>query len=430
MTRGAPATPPAPARAAGTPRTGRVLRNRVFLAVCVGATGLSVLILAVLIAAVFIQGWKYLDADFLTNFPSRRPADAGLKAALWGSVWICAVCAVVAIPIGVGTAILLEEFKPRGRILRRLHGFVQLNISNLAGVPSIVYGILGLTVFVRMFGLMGSPNLALYDEMLRIRTESGEVIQADLAEETDTTLAVQSPLRGRLEFAKSDLRSVTRIYVRSHTFRLDDGRTIRGTLREHDDRRIIVDDDAGAEHIFTPAEVRSYDSLNFFQIGNPDSFFYFRLPLGGSVMAGGLTLALVVLPLVIIASREALRAVPDSLREGAFALGTTRWQMVSRMILPASIPGIMTGAILAMSRAIGEAAPLLVVGGFLFIMLTPRNVMDDFAALPLQIFNWAGRPQEEFHKVAATGIIVLLGVLFLFNAAAILVRHKFQRPLQ
>jgi phosphate transport system permease protein len=166
------------------------------------------------------------------------------------------------------------------------------------------------------------------------------------------------------------------------------------------------------------------------EFGNQDSFFYFRLPPGGSVLAGGLTLVLVILPVVIISSREALRAVPGSLREASFALGATRWQMVRRMILPSALPGIMTGAILSTSRAIGEAAPLLVVGGFLFITFTPRNIMDDFAAMPLQIFNWAGRPQEDFHDVAASGILVLLMVLLAFNLLAILVRHKLEKPLQ
>jgi phosphate transport system permease protein len=220
--------------------------------------------------------------------------------------------------------VYLEEFAPRNRLTR----FIQLNISNLAGVPSIVYGIIGLTAFTYMFGLFGTP--------------------------TD------------------------------------------------------------------PA----------FEFGSPDSFWYIRLPFGGCVLTGGLTLMIVVLPIVIIASQEALRAVPDSLREGALAAGATRWQMVWCMTLPAALPGIMTGIILSMSRAIGEAAPLLVVGGFLFVTFTPRNLMDDFAAMPLQIYNWASRPQAEFYRVAASGIIVLLAVLLTFNALAVVIRQRFQKPLQ
>jgi phosphate transport system permease protein len=148
------------------------------------------------------------------------------------------------------------------------------------------------------------------------------------------------------------------------------------------------------------------------------------------VLAGGLTLMLVVLPIIIVASQEALRAVPDSLREGALAAGSTRWQMVSRMTLPAAIPGIMTGSILAMSRAIGEAAPMLVIAGVVYITFTPNNLMDDFTVMPLQIYNWAGLPQAEFHQVAASGIIVLLAILLTFNAVAVMIRQKFQKPLQ
>jgi phosphate transport system permease protein len=160
------------------------------------------------------------------------------------------------------------------------------------------------------------------------------------------------------------------------------------------------------------------------------AWYYVRLPFGRSVLAGGLTLMLVVLPVVIISAQEALRGVPNTLREGALAAGATRWQMVSRMTLPASIPGIMTGSILAMSRAIGEAAPILVIAGIVFILFRPQNVMDDFTAMPLQIYNWAGEPQPSFHKVAATGIVVLLTILLSFNALAVLIRQKFQKPLQ
>ena len=165
------------------------------------------------------------------------------------------------------------------------------------------------------------------------------------------------------------------------------------------------------------------------EIGDPTTFWYFRLPFGGAVIVGGLTLMLVVLPIVIVSAREALRAVPSSLREAALAAGATRWQMIRKITLPAALPGIMTGSILAISRAIGEAAPLLVVSGVLFIRFAPEHLMDQFTAMPLQIYNWAGRPQEEFHAVAATGIIVLLFLLLAFNTLAIVVRQVFQKPL-
>ena len=167
-----------------------------------------------------------------------------------------------------------------------------------------------------------------------------------------------------------------------------------------------------------------------FAIGNEESLLYFKLPFGSSVLAGGLTLMLVILPIVIIATQEALRSVPKSLRSGALALGATPWQTVWGITLPAAIPGIMTGAILAMSRAIGESAPLLVVGAVLFVLNAPENLMSDFAVLPLQIFNWAGRPQDEFHAIAASAIIVQLAALLAFNGIAVFIRQKLQKPLQ
>jgi phosphate transport system permease protein len=295
---------------------------------CLGATSISALMLVVLLGAILVKGWHYLNLDFLKNPPSRFAGKAGLGPALWGSVWTCLVCAMVALPVGVATAIFLEEFKPKRRLARKLHGFFQLNITNLAGVPSIVYGILGLTVFVHMFGVFGNPA---------------------------------SPP---------------------------------------------------------------------FTIGTRDDWYYLQLPFGRSVMAGGLTLMLVILPIVIISAQEALCAVPNSLREGALAAGATRWQMVRHMTLPAAVPGIMTGSILAMSRAIGEAAPILIIAGIVYIRFRPRNLMGDFTVMPLQIYNWASKPQEVFFQVAASGIIVLLAVLLTFNAAAIFIRHKFHKPLQ
>jgi phosphate transport system permease protein len=305
--------------AAPRSQAARRMRDRSFLLVCLGFTSLAVVILAVLLFSIWRDGHGRLSADFLTNFASRKPAEAGVKASLWGSVWVCAVCALTALPIGIGTALYLEEFSKRSR----LTSFIKLNIANLAGVPSIVYGILGLTAFARVFGMADA------------------------------------------------------------------------------DRPIAV--------------------------GNPDGFLYFQLPFGHGVLAGGLTLMLVVLPIVIVAGQEALRSVPRSLRAGALALGATRWQTTWNITLPSAIPMIMTGTILAMSRAIGEAAPVLVLGVPLFIRSTPTNLMSDFTVLPLQIFNWAGRPQEAFHELAAAAIIVLLAVLLSFNAVAVVIRHRLQR---
>jgi phosphate transport system permease protein len=302
----------------------RVLADRTFLITCLVATNIAILVLAVLLVSIFWQGWDGLSWRFITSFASRKPAEAGILAPLMGSVWVCAICGLVALPLGVGTAIYLEEFAKRSRFTR----IVQTNIMNLAGVPSIVYGILGLTAFARMFGAFG-----------------------------------------------------------------------------------------------TNVE----DAIAF---GDEESLFFLRLPFGSSVLAGGLTLMLVILPVVIISTQEALRAVPSSLRSGALALGATRWQTVWGITLPAAVPGIMTGAILAMSRAIGESAPLLVLGGLLLVFNTPENLMSDFAILPLQIYNWAGRPQDDFHAIAASAIIVQLVVLLLFNGLAVLIRQKLQKPLQ
>ena len=308
-------------------RARRRRRDRHFVVFCLAAAFVSLVILGVLLASVVVKGLDHLDWEFVNNAPSRKPEKAGIHPALWGSIWTCLVCAATAVPLGVGTAILLEEFRPSNRWLARAHAFVQLNITNLAGVPSIVYGILGLTAFANMFGVLGNQN--------------------------------------------------------------------------------------------DPA----------WTLGTPENWYYLRLPFGRSVLAGGLTLMLVVLPVVIISAQESLRAVPDSLRRGALALGCTRWQMVWRMTLPSALPGIMTGTILAMSRAIGEAAPVLVIAGIVYITFTPEHLMDDFTVMPLQIFNWAQRPQEDFYRVAATGIIVLLALLLTFNAIAVFIRYKFQRPL-
>lgn len=300
----------------------RLLANRMFLATCITCTGLAVCVLAVLIVSIMMDGVHRLSPDFIANFASRKPDQAGIRAPLVGSIWVCTICALTALPVGVGTAIYLEEFAKRGRLTE----FIRINISNLSGVPSIVYGIIGLTAFSRFFGWR-----------------------------------------------------------------------------------------AGAEPI---------------ELGSPDSLLYLRLPFGSSVLAGGLTLALVVLPIVIVASQEAIRAVPNSLRQGALALGSTHWQMVSRLTLPASLPMVMTGAILAMSRAIGEAAPILVLGAPLMVLETPANLMSEFTVLPMQIFNWAGRAKASFQEIAAAAIIVQLAVLMSFNALAIVVRQRLQTPLQ
>ena len=271
--------------------------GRIFAGLCIAATLFGVLMLGVLLVDLVGDGVGRLSWDFITSFPSRLASRAGVLPALVGSVAIVVLTAAIAFPLGVGTAIWLEEYAPANR----LRQIIQLNISNLAAVPSIVYGILGLAVFVRAFGM------------------------------------------------------------------------------------------------------------------------------GRSLLAGAATLALLILPVIIIAAQEAIRAVPSSIRFAAYALGATRWQVVRRQVLPQAFPGIMTGTILALSRAIGETAPLIVVGAVGYVAFLPEGVLDEFTVLPIQIFDWIGRPQAEFHELAASTIVVLLAVLLSMNALAVLLRNRFQR---
>ncbi|PLR85940.1 phosphate ABC transporter, permease protein PstA [Bacillus canaveralius] len=275
----------------------RIMRNNLFKGIFFIATCFGLVVLAILLYRIFTQGIGYLNLDFLQNLPSRRPEQAGVKTALIGTIWLMGVIAPVSLFLGVGTALYLEEYAKKNKF----NAFVKVNISNLAGVPSIVFGLLGLTIFAR------------------------------------------------------------------------------------------------------------------------------ALALGNSVLTAGLTMSLLVLPVIIVASQEAIRAVPRELREASYGMGATKWQTIVRVVLPAAIPGILTGGILALSRAIGETAPLLVVGIPLFIAFTPTSIFDTFTVLPMQIYNWTSRPQEEFHAVAAAGILVLLVLLLLMNSIAVIIRNKFQK---
>ena len=265
----------------------------VFLAaVVVGVGGLAVLLIQ-----VFVEGAPWLSWDFLSNYPSRFPEQAGIRAAILGTLWLMAFVAVFTIPVGVGAAIYLEEYAPRNRLTR----LIEINIGNLAGVPSVVYGLLGLALFVQW------------------------------------------------------------------------------------------------------------------------------LSMGRSILSAALTLALLVLPIVILASREAIRSVPSSHRQAAFALGATKWDVVRSVVLPSAVPGILTGTILAMSRAIGEAAPVIFISALVFLTFDPTSPLDRFTVLPIQIFAWVNQPQEEYRGLAAAGIIVLLAILLGMNAIAIYLRNKYQR---
>ena len=500
----APTVPVSAAPRRGSMRSGagRSRRDRVFVVVCVAAAAVAIGVLITMLTSIAWTGVGWLDLAFLSSFASPVAEEAGIFPALLGSLYVCGICALTAIPLGVGTALLLEEFRPRHPLLRRLHGFVQINISNLAGVPSIVYGILGVTVFVNMFGLIGAAGdsgFALGQRWFDQYTDGAgrsyfvaadgpagdgnglpgtqPGAQADLAYFTDTDLATPAagltfltdaetaPRRAAL---KTDMRAFDRTYRKAINATRSGARN-RGPAAIDDATAAAVVDEAIAAATFKSdigairpeliALTRSMDGLESRELRGPRtealdlatqqeerhrlagvmtvgaepirvdrrSWYYLTVPFGRSILAGGLTLMLVILPVIIIASQEALRAVPESMRHGSLALGGTRWQSVSKIALPAAIPGICTGTILAMSRAIGEAAPLLILAGVVFISFTPANLMDNFTVMPLQIFDWSARPQEAFHHVAAAGIIVLLAVLLTFNAVAVVIRQKTTR---
>src|SRR3989339_1497863 len=278
----------------------RILNKRLdglFKVLGILTTVFGMLVLLALFIDVFLDGASRLSLGFFTSFPSRKPEAAGILSAWVGTLWIMAVTAFIALPLGIGSAIYLEEYAPKNR----LTALIEISIANLAGVPSVIFGLLGLGLFVRWFNL---------------------------------------------------------------------------------DR---------------------------------------------SVLAGGLTLAILVLPVIILSTREALRAIPFSIREASYAVGATKWQTVYLQVLPAAFGSIMTGIILAMSRAVGETAPLITIGALTYIAFLPQGLGDPFTVLPIQIFNWISRPQKGFFANAAAGIIVLLIITFMMNAIAVWMRLKYQK---
>ncbi len=272
-------------------------KDKVFNIFAMLCTAFVLLILVVLFADILIKGLARVNWSFISNFPSRHPEQSGIYTALAGMFSLLLFTLIIALPIGIMSAIYLQEYGAKNRLAK----LVEINISNLAGVPSVIYGILGLTLFVRTAGL------------------------------------------------------------------------------------------------------------------------------GNSILAASLTLALLIMPVIIVATREAIKAVPDSLREASYGMGATRWQTVSRVVLPASFGGILTGIILSVSRAIGETAPLIVVGALAYVPFIPEGPMDQFTSLPIQIYNWTSRPQQGFVVNAAAGIIILLLFTFLLNGIAIYLRNKWYK---
>lgn len=313
----------------------RKIIGKIFAVLLLISTLIGLFMLTVLIIDLAVEGGSWLRPELFLNYHSRKPEQAGMKSAIVGSLIVISLTGLFSFPLGVGAAIYLEEYAPRNR----LTNFINVNINNLSGVPSVVYGMLGLVVFGRMFGLF--------------RPDSWLV----------------------------------------QTFHLPVQSTVGG--------------------------------LSFHLLGIP--WLEIRLPFGRSMIAGALTMMLLILPVVIIASREAIRAVPSSIRLGAFALGATQWQVVSKQVLPVAMPGILTGMILALSRAIGETAPLIIMGAFTYVPFLPESLWDQFTVMPVQIYNWITLPQEDYRiHLAAAGIIVLLAVLLSMNGIAVYLRNKFE----
>lgn len=281
----------------------RLRRNRIidtgFRYVGIAATFFGLVVLAVFIFNILQQGLGRIDGDFLTSLPSRRASRAGILTAWTGTAWILFLTALISIPLGVAAGIYLEEYGKKNRLAR----IIEINIANLAGVPSIIYGLLGLELFVR------------------------------------------------------------------------------------------------------------------------------AMRMGSSLLAGACTLSLLILPVIIVATREAIKAVPNTLREASYGMGATRWQTIWYQVLPAASGGILTGVILALSRAIGETAPLIVIGALAYVPFVARSPLDEFTVLPMQIFNWISRPQEAFLVNGAAAIIILLAITFCMNGIAVYLRNRWQKKI-
>ena len=276
------------------------LKDQLFKFWGIACTLFGLIVLVFFIGNILIDGITRIDWSFITNLPSRKSEKAGIYTALMGSIWILFLTTIIAFPVGVAAGVYLEEYSKKNR----LSALLEINISNLAGVPSIIYGLLGLEVFVRIMGL------------------------------------------------------------------------------------------------------------------------------GASVLAGALTLSLLILPIIIVATREAIKVVPHSIRDASYALGASKWQTIWNQVLPASGGGILTGVILALSRAVGETAPLIVVGALAYVPFAPTNPMDEFSVLPIQIFNWISRPQHGFIENAAAAIIILLLITFVMNGIAVYFRNRWQKRMK
>ena len=384
----------------------RMLTAVAFHWVCRLTALCSVLVLAVLLYTVLSKGLGHLSWSFLTSSPHPDPARAGIWPALMGTFWTCAACGVLTLPIGIGTAIFLEELRPKNRMMRWLHAVVQLNIANLAGVPSVVYGIVGMAAFVSMFGLMDRSDKE--QKANHSLFEVGSRYFDQFLTIDDAVLMVPVAFHSSVDTVPQD--GLAAIDLNGNPVKMKIIKKGQPVPTSEAEKAVSV------RWNETPGRVHK------------QMWYHFAVPFGRSVLAGSLTLMLVILPVVIISSQEAFRSVPPSLREAALGMGATSWQAVWNVTLPAAVPGIMTGSILAMSRAIGEAAPIMMISGVVFITRAPSNLMSVFTVLSLQIYDWAGRHDAGFHAISAAAIIVLLFLLLLFNSIAIVIRQKFSLP--
>ena len=377
---------------------------------------------------------SWLNSDFLMTPMSSVPALAGVRAALIGSLGLMAVVILVALPIGVGAAIYLEEYAHHGFINR----LIETNVRNLAGVPSIIYGMLGLAIFVRalapftsglIFGYnFEAPTAAgvikriaptFNDEIsydgLAIGSESDIVDAAAAQRIVDVFLFYGRPsltMQGN-----SDPNAMADSLARALDIAVDTVSTRADGAYDLELRGQHYRFDVAPESAF-PDE--TFDEL-MAKLARINSF----APNGRTLVSAGLTLALLILPIIIINAQEAIRAVPNTIREASYGLGATRWQTIWRQVLPAALPGIMTGTILSVSRAVGETAPLIVVGAATYLVTDPTSPFSRFTAMPIQIYQWTARPQGQFADIAAAAIIVLLALMLTLNAAAIILRNRY-----
>ncbi len=374
-----------------------------------------------------IEFRSWLTADFLTRPQSSRPELAGVRTAIFGSLWVVLVTLLFSFPVGVGAAIYLEEYASKQNIVNRI---IQTNINNLAGVPSIIYGMLGLAIFVRVLGAVSSGYLFDYASIENRQNSLINSMESNfgitiIIEDGDVTSAIEGPNAAfDLSVTEAQLLVDEFTTLSWRNFDIDE---VDASVIVARGLRIPVSvetDDNGTERL-VPKDDSVMTAANFSLLSREMANAAKAIDNGRTVISAGLTLGLLILPIIIINAQEAVRAVPLSMRQASMGLGATQWQTIWNHVLPQALPGILTGTILAMSRAIGETAPLVVVGASTFIAFDPNGPFSKFTVMPIQIYQWTSRPQAEFRNIAAAAIIVLLILLLSLNATAVLLRNRY-----